>query len=497
MSQQKPQKNVWPMPSTALASPTFNGLLKERRIFPTPWHWCVHGLGLGQETIGFDQNKSERLLEMSLALLQKTKSDDRAFTHHLLHGIVATCAAVSLGDRNFQQQAHEQFTTAIQQLPTEPWQYARASAVLTESLVKLSQLEIYKEDVHKHLEIAFQQVAALDVASDKLRYEKLQLFANLLLAAGQAGFGDLLAARQHNGDTYVGTALQLATTISDVFYRGRGSAVIFSVLAIIGYGEQVCNGQQNHLQTLLDIFDAELSHASTRSGDGVHEGADYYIFPLSLILNAIAVLECPDYLTYKRDWVQQTVAFFHSLSPASQASQITFFLYALDNLGVLDVYVPDVVTFFHECMTGYLQSTDGSRVDDYLRCTYLIHLACQLGRADILDPRVWSILLDTAAQTPGSQRYLESTYGSSYMVAAYALSAFDRVSRLDELFSKKVNLADAVAHFQDDPHATAIHSPRTAFALIETGLRMRPVESNDTPLFSNIHLGGRKSGKAD
>jgi hypothetical protein len=467
----------------------FKRLLTERRIFPTPWHWCVHGLGLGQEATGFNSKKSDRLLKISRALFQKTNSHDHAFTHHLLQGIVATCEAVSLSDRNSQQLAHEKFTMAIKQLPTESWQYARASALLTESLVKLDQMETYQDDVHKHLDMAFQQVAVLDVPSDKLRYEKLQLFANLLLAAGQAGFLDLLTVRQQDGNTYVDTALQLATTISDVFYRGRGSAVIFSVLAIIGYGEQVC-GEQNHLQTLLDSFDADLNHSSTRSGDGVHEGADYYIFPLSLILNAIAVLNRPDYLTYKRDWVKQTVSFFHSLSPASQASQITFFVYALDNLGVLDLYVPDVVTFFNECMTGYLQSTDGSRVDDYLRCTYLIHLACQLERTDILDPRVWSILLDSAAQTPGSQRYRESTYGSSYMVAAYALSAFDRVGRLDELFSEKVNLADAIAHFQDDAPATAIHSPRTGFALIETGLRMRPVESKDTPLFSNLLLNG-------
>ncbi|MBE9209375.1 hypothetical protein IQ244_23310 [Nostoc sp. LEGE 06077] len=157
-------------------------------------------------------------------------------------------------------------------------------------------------------------------------------------------------------------------------------------------------------------------------------------------------------------------------------------------ISISKVYVPDVVALFQECLTGYLQSTDGSKVDDYLRCTYLIHLACQLEQTDLIDPRVWSILLDSAAQNPSSQRYLESTYGSSYMVAAYALSAFDRVGRLDELFCERVNLADAIAHFQDDAHATTIHSPRTAFALIETGLRMRPVQSNDTPLFSNFLL---------
>lgn len=461
-------------------------ILKERRIFPTPWHWCVHGLGLGQEVIGFDPKKSAQLLEISLALSQKTKSDYHAFIHHLLHGIVAICDNLSTSDCNAQQRAHQQFATAIKHLPTEIWDHARAIALLTESLVKLGQIETYRDDVHKHLDKAFQEVAVLHVTSDRLRYEKLQLFANLFLAAGQAGFSTLLGGRQQNGDTYVDTALQLAATISDVFYRGRGSAVIFSVLAIIGYKEQVCSEQQNHLQTLLDILDSELSHSSIRSGDGVHQGVDYYIFPLSLLLNAIALLERPDYLTYKRDWVQQTVSFFHLLSPASQTSQITFFIYALHNLGVLDIYVPDVVKFFYECMTVYLKSTDGSGVDDYLRCTYLIHLSCQLGRTDILNPRVWSILLDSAAQTPGSQRYLESTYGSSYMIAAYALSAFDRASQLDELFSERLSLPDAISRFKDDPKSTEIHSSKTAFALIEAGLRMRPIESCDTPLFSNI-----------
>jgi hypothetical protein len=465
----------------------FRGLLNERRIFPTPWHWCVHGLGIGQEATGFEPDKSNRLLEISLALSRKTQTNFHVFTHHLLHGIVATCAALSLGDRRAQQIAHDQFTSAIERLPSQHWQYPRACALLTESLVKLGQLEAYRDTIHWHLEIAFRQVARLDPTNDKLRYEKLQLFANLLLAAGQAGFSDLL------GNTSVDTALQVSTTISDVFYRGRGAAIIFSVLAIIGCQEQVCTGQENHLQRLLDLFDAKLNHSSSRDADGVHEGNDYYIFPLSLILNAIAVLDRPDYLMYKRDWVQQTVSLFHALSPASQASQITFFVYALDNLGMLDMYVPNVVTFFDKCMQGYLQSTDGLRVDDYLRCTYLIHLACQLGRPDILHPRVLSILSASVAQAPDSQRYLQSTYGSSYMVAAYALSAFDRLSRLDLLFSEQFSLPDAISHFHDDPDSTAIHSSITALALMETGLRMRPVEFGDTPFFRTLQIDGRRS----
>jgi hypothetical protein len=442
----------------------FNKLPRERRIFSTPWHWYVHGLGIGQEASGFKPDKADRLLETSLALFQKTKTDDRAFTHHLLDSIISTCAGRS----------HVQFTSAIEHLPSEPWQYARACALLAESLGSLGLLEAYRQDVRWHLGRALEQVSRLDAPNDKLRYEKLQLFANLLLAAGQAGFADLLALPQQNGDTYADIALQVATTIDNFFYRGRGSAIIFSVLAIVGCQDRLYSSRQNHLQALLDSLDEELSHPTNRNPDGVHEGSDYYLFPLSLILNAIAVLDCPEYLTYKKDWVKQSVSLFHSLSPASQASQISFFIHALNNLGVLDAHVPDAIAFFTRCMEAYLESTDGARVDDYLRCTYLIHLAYQLGRPDLVHPRLLSIFWDSVAQTPGSERYLKSTYGSSYMVAAYALSAFERLDRLDVLFGERFNLPNAIALFKDDPAIAAIHSPRTAFALIDLALQMRP-----------------------
>ena len=465
----------------------FKGLLTERRIFPTPWHWCVHGFGIGQEVQGFEPGKAERLLDISLALSQKTKSDYHTFAHHLLHGIVSSCAGKFYGDEATQQHAHEQFTSALERLPNEAWQYARACALLTESLGKLGELDPYQSNILWHLKRAFEKVASLEVATDKLRYEKLQLFANLFLAAGQAGFSEMALEKQ-NGVTYIQIALQLSTTISDTFYRGRGSAILFSILALIGHGKQVCYGEPSHLQLLLELFDSELKSLSHRNPDGVHEGGDYYIFPISLILNAIAVLKCPEYLTYNRNWVEQAISLFHSLAPASKVSQITFLLYALDNLGLLNTYIPDTSAMFQACMEEYLQTTNGSGLDDYLRCTYLIHLAYQLGKPEMLHPRVFSILSESTVQTLGSQRYLESTYGSSYMAAAYALSAFDRSDRLDSLFNEHISLPTAIKRFNDHAEATAINSQKTVFSLIEVGLRMRAVECGDTQLFKSIQL---------
>ena len=469
--------------------PCFSGLLVERRIFATPWHWCVHGLGIGQETSGFDASKSAQLLAISQTLTKTISSNYFLFIDRLLHGIVTVCHEKALKKENCNKVAYEQFDSAIERLrllQDEPWQYPRACALLTESLVKLERLEFYRDILHWHLHKALEQLSTFNPTTDKLRYEKLQLLANLLLAAGQAEFSDLLVSKS-NGRTYIDIALDVAINIDDLFYRGRGSAIIFTVIAIVGYGDRLY-GCENHLQALLDAFDWELSNLSDKDSDGVHEGADYYIFPLSLILNAIAVLDCPEYLTYKRDWVQQTVSLFDSLSPASQASQITFLISALDNLGLLDIYVPEVKILFQQCIDKYLQSTDGFGIDDYLRCTYLIHLAYQLQQSPCLHPRIYLILSRSLAQTLDSKFYRESSYGSSYMVAAYILSAFDRSNRLNLLSSEPINLLQTISRFESSSYAVNTYAPRIAFALIETALRMRPLNTLDTSLFQNIGL---------
>lgn len=468
----------------------FGRLSNELRIFPSPWHWCVHGLGLGQEPTGFDASKAGRLLETSRVLRRKTENPYHVFSHQLLHGIVSTCKAMSLGGGDAGQRGHTHLASAVAQLPDHPWQYARACAMLTESLVKLGQLEAYQHTLHQHLAAALKRVEALSPTTDKDRYEKLQLFTNLLLAAGQAGWTDLLASPQQDGADYVNTALQVIETISDVFYRGRGAAILFTVLGVVGCGEQVCDGPQDHLRRLLDIFDSQLDHPPARVPDGVHIGLDYTMFPLSLILNAIAVLGHPEYLEYKRNWIQQAVSHFHLLPANSRASQVIFYVFALSNLGVLEEHVPDVGALLHDCMEGYLQATDGTQVDDYLRCTYLVHLARQIGRCDVLTARVWAILADSIPRAAGSELYLKSAYGSSYMVAAYTLSALDKGGRFEALFSEKINLPEAIGRIKDDAKTTATNLPRVDFALIDAALRLRPADpGDDTPLFRTVRPG--------
>lgn len=469
---------------------SFKHLLKERRIFSTPWHWYVHGLGLGQDPIGFQPDKSPQLLSMSLALVQKTGSKYHFFTHYLLQATLEACAYLSLGDHLAQSRANDHFKTCIHYLPQEPWQYARACAVLSESLVKLMFVEPFKDVIRQHLQKAMRQLVQLSPESDKYCYEQVQMLASLMLAAGQTECLDVLEQKVEGKDNYIECILKMAANISEPFYYGRGSAIAFSVLAIVGNAEQIYDGQQDYLRILLETFDQLLNSPSIRNSDGVHQGADFCIFPLSLILNAIAVLDCPEYLSYKRNWPQQALSIFQFISPASKASQISFLIHSLNNLGIIEDYISDMSIFFKDCMSGYLQETDGLQVDDYLRCTYLIHLAFQFNRTDWVDSRIWSILRDNIGQLGDVNRSLESTYGSSYMMAAYALSVFDQSDDLGSLFNEDFNLTGATLLFNDAPASAVIHSPRAAFALLEAGLRMRPVDVDDTHLFRSLRLGG-------
>jgi hypothetical protein len=473
----------------------FGHLPNELRVFPTPWHRYVHGLGLGQVPVSFDPSKAQRLLETSRVVGQKTGRPYHAFAHELLQGILSACEAMALDGDAAGQQGQAELANAVAQLATlsDPWQYGRACAMLIESLVKLGRLEAHTHPLRQNAQVALQQVEALRPATDKDRYERLQLFGNLMLAVGQAGWTDLLTSPQPHGGTYIVSALQGIDTIAEVFYRGRGAAMVFTALGIVGCASSIWDGPQDYLHGILDVFDAELSQTSLTERaayhDPVHSFADTFIFPLSLNLNAMAILNRPAYLTYKRDWVTEAVALFQLLPPPSRASQVMFYVGALSNLGVLDAHVPDMATFLRDCMDGYLQATDGTQVDDYLRCAYLVHLAWQIGQLELLTPRVWSILMTSLPRIAGSDLYCQSPYGSSYMVAAYTLSALDIGNRFETLFDDAINLLAAIDRFQEDADATTMTLPRLDFALIDAALRLRPARTGDTDLFGSLRLG--------
>lgn len=447
-------------------------LTNECRVFPSPWHRLVHGLGLGQQPCGYNA-----AIARSLAGLNQAGHRDREFYRALIEAVLAVCAE-SNGGIQTRRTVDAHFNRAIARLPQDPWQYARACAVLTECVVKLGQLERCGSAVRWHLAAAWTKVEALAPRAAKDRYERLLLTVNLFMASAQAGWVDLAASR-------IEGALRASEAIPDLFYRGRGAALLFTALAAVGRGAAICDGAHDYLRALLTAFDAELEPLSARAPDGVHAGIDYSLFPLSLTLNAMALLNRPHYLHYRRDWARQAATYFSALPPRSQASQLMFYALSLANLGVLHEHATDIGELFDACVHRYLQVTAGDAIDDYLRCAYLIHMGRYLGRD--VPPAVWDIL--AAALARATNAPAATGYGSIYRVAAYALSAAD-AGDIELSFDKAGDLPAVIASCGDGTMAVAADRTTWDFALVDAALRLRPTVAGDTALFCGVTFQG-------
>lgn len=466
----------------------------ERRIFSSPWHRCVHGQGLGQLPTGFDLKKVNLLREVGLAVKRSDQNPFHIFAQSLVHDIIAVCSEKPPEVKEVTRPTPADFYQTLALLPRDTWQYARACAVLTETLVKLGKLTNYDSILHMHMDIALKRVEALAPETLKGRYEKLQLLANLFLASGQAGWTDLLTSQPPHGISRIYNALRMTEEIPDLFYRGRVAATLISVVATIGYGYVVCGDRLDYMRNLLDAFDAQLDQLAMRSSDGVHEKFDYCLFPLSLTLNAIALLGRTEYLEYRRNWVAQATTYFATLAPASRASQMLFYVHALENLGVLGAYVPNLKSLLIESIEAYLRQV-GDSVSSYayLRCTYLIQMAHQFGYPEVLPPQIWNILGTGGTHFQHTQS--TTSYGSGYMIAAYTLSAFIGGDRIGALAQEEGDLPTAVAAIKATQADAALNLPKLDFALIDAALQLRPAHPTDTRLFSEVKFASKPKGR--
>lgn len=465
-------------------------LTNELRIFPSPWHWCVHGQGIGQRPTGFEIKTADLILEISLSAQPANDNSFHIFTHSLVQDIIAVCSEKSArADKSNRTAMQTDFYRTIALLPTDPCLYARACAVMVESLVKLGKLESYDSILHNHMNIALKKIEALAPVTNKDRYEKLLLLANLFAASGQAGWTNILTSQAPHGISRIHYALLMTQEITDLFYRGRAAAMLITVVSSIGYGYIVCGDRPDYLRNLLDVFDEQLDQLATIKPDGVHANYDYSLFPLSLTLNSIAILGQLEYLHYRRDWVQQATTYFTALSPESRTSQMIFYVHALSNLGMLEVYVPDLGVLLRDTINTYLREADrGTSMNHYLRCTYLILMAHQFGYEDVLPSKLWNILAANLIHFQYSAS--RNSYGSGYMIAAYALSAFNAGKRLDTIPRYGIDLPTVVASIRTTTADIDMNLPKLDFALINAALQLRPTHGKDTRFFSEIKFPG-------
>jgi hypothetical protein len=447
---------------------------RELSLFSTPWHHLVHGLGLGQLPEGFDAARAERVLALSAAI--DARFNDPA--HHFVDALVRTLVASAGPER-----AEASSLTARLAGLEDPCEHARACALLIDATVKAELFASGDRALQAHWATAVRRIAGMTVTSDGERYRNLHLLVALFLAAGQAGWAGALAAPSTKR-AYL-TASRLADSIVQPFYRGRAAAILATALGVLGAAEVLQREGRDRLAELMGLLASEFERFPAYPPDGVHVGRDYRLFPLLLAMTAIGVTDRFDCLHRRRDWLALATHEVRALTTSSRASQVLFYASALRNLGLFERYVPEPAALLLDAAESYLANTDGRRADDYLRCTYLVHLARQLGCTALLPDRVWQILAHAVAQVIGSGAHRENPYASGSMIVAYALSAIDerRAAALG------VDLIAAVGRIEDEPGTRAVQLPRLGYALVDAALRLRPADAGDTPLYEAVRIG--------
>lgn len=451
-------------------------LSPELRLFSTPWHWFVHGLGLGQNRTGFDPERATRIRTLGRAVLLRHGGGFQAFVAELLEIILTACDPADGGDRSSRVCAR--IGERIAAL-SDARDRARASAAAVESLVKLGRLSSRDGELRRQLTLALDQVAALPPLDDRVRYDNLHLLGNLLLAAARAGWTDLLGPR------YRDAGARLLVPLDDVFYHGRGAASWQLVLAVIDRREREDAGQA--LRRVLDRIAAQLHQPGDRPCDGLHEGRDYLAFPLFLTLGALGAVRGLDLLDDQRRWLDVAAAELAALGPRARATQTLFFVALLRNLGVLARQVPDPPALVRDTAASYLAATDGRRLDDYLRCAYLVHLARQLGCLAALPDRVGRILSDSRAQLDIPGPFRATPYGSPLMFVAYVVSALHAGDWGDAHDLRATDFTTIIRSMKarNDDHVTL---PRLGLALIDAALCLGSPSGPDTELFAGFAM---------
>lgn len=446
----------------------------ELRVFSTPWHWFVHGLGLGQNRAGFDAERAARIRMLAHAVVQHHAGGFQEFVVELVEIILTACDPADGGDRGSLVCAR--LARRIAGL-SDTREQARACAAAIESLVKLGRLPPGDNGLRRQLALLLERVAALPVASDQARYGNLHLLANLVLAAAQAGWIDSLPPSQ------LEAAERLLAPIDDFFYHARGTAVWQTVISIVDQRARPSAGDS--LRRLLDQLDMQLQRPGDRPCDGVHDGRDYLAFPMFLTLGALGPARRLDLLDYRRSWLEVATAEFGALSPRARASQALFFTASLRNLGVLASHIPDAPAWLRATTASYLAATDGHQLDDYLRCTYLVHLARQLGCLAMLPERVGTILSKSHTQLDAAGAFRATPYGSPLLFVAYVLSALHAGDWEDAHALRDIDLASIIwsgRHRSDD----TVNLPRLGLALIDAALCLGSSSDHDTELFTSL-----------
>jgi hypothetical protein len=366
-------------------------LSNESRIIATPWSRMVRGIGLGQYPAEQDRAVAARIRE-ALGLLQAKVSPANTYTlfSRLLSELILN--VVDPGSGWGPTEIESALGPVLQALRMEKNPYWRlmAGCILMDAFAKLG---LPKELlVCDELDFPGEVLAMMEkIQPNQIRdensgrhgdYEKLSAFTAVFLAFGQLGVQDRLVSGPRN---YILESLGLLERIPAPFFRGRGGAMLLSVISLLGHDALIFDGERDYMGEILDYLDRADELNNPPAFPQPMSAAFPKIYPLLTLLNAMAISGRKEYLTYAKNRLVQAKTLMAAITPVERTHMGLYYLVALHNLGCLNSEVPDLDAFVEDIVGQWKHIDPGQNFFLHgISYAYIIETAMITGRLDLI-----------------------------------------------------------------------------------------------------------------
>ncbi|MEU2423122.1 hypothetical protein ABZ619_19225 [Streptomyces sp. NPDC007851] len=475
-------------------------LSHETRVIATPWSRMVRGIGLGQYPVAHDPAAAARIRH-AFSLLDAKGVDD-AYTRfsRLLAGFALDVTDPGRALRTTDLQRDLRPVLAAVRAEENPYFRVMAGCILMDAVAKLGLDRALL--VNAETDFPAEILAVADtIEPDRIKdenagrhghYEKLSAYTAVFLAMGQLGLKDRLVTGRRN---HVREALRLLDKIPAPFFRGRGGAMLLSVISLLGHERFIFDDGRDFVAEVLSYLDrADELNLFPAFPQPMSENFTR-IYPLLTMLNAVAMSgRAEAYLNHGRDRLAQARELFGRITPVERTHMGLYYLIALHNLGRLHDQVPDLDAFVEDIVGQWAHIDPGA---DYflngIAYTYIIQTAMLTGRMDLIGDRTLERLVDGF---PGLDRTDDDRINRPYPFA-YALNVLGEVGAAHLLFEPRDAYAGAtpVAWVVDrlspggrDEHRLYMLN----HALVGQALRLRGPGRGETPLFRDFAFADRR-----